>query len=68
MSRPHSPYDWDVFVSYAHVNDPPPGPSEQSWVTEFVQNAEALLAQWLGRSELVNCTALRVDGQRSSQS
>jgi hypothetical protein len=45
-------YKYDVFVSYAHVDDTPfPDPTKDGWVTTFVKCLKTRLAQKLGRSD-----------------
>lgn len=42
---------YDVFVSYAHVDNMPFPGTEQGWVSTLVETLEILLAQKLGRRE-----------------
>jgi hypothetical protein len=45
-------YKYDIFVSYAHVDDIAfPDPSKEGWVTTFVKCLKLRLAQGLGRSD-----------------
>ena len=42
-------YDWDIFVSYAHVDDMSLLDGANGWVTRFKKCLEMKLAQKLGR-------------------
>jgi hypothetical protein len=44
-------YDFDIFVSYAHVDDQPLPPSREGWVTTFTACVKTRLAQKLGRND-----------------
>jgi hypothetical protein len=58
-------FDFDIFVSYAHVDDEPVAGAEQGWVTNFVRCIKAQLARKLGRN---NAYALWMDHDlRSSE-
>jgi hypothetical protein len=46
-----SNYDYDIFVSYAHVDDQLLPPAAQGWVTTFATCVKTKLAQKLGRSD-----------------
>jgi hypothetical protein len=46
-------YEFDVFVSYAHVDDIPMG-VDRGWVSTFIDYLQPLLAQRLGRLETIN--------------
>jgi len=46
---PH--YKYDIFVSYAHVDNKPLPGADKGWVTTLVQALETRLSQRLGRSE-----------------
>jgi hypothetical protein len=49
MSKPS--FEFDVFVSYAHVDNEPIYPAELGWVSVLVQNLGHYLAKRLGRRE-----------------
>jgi len=42
-------YEYDIFVSYAHVDDDPLAGASKGWVTTFVSSLKIRLAQKLGR-------------------
>ena len=44
-------YDYDIFVSYAHVDDQPMPGAAQGWVTTFANCIKTKLAQKLGRND-----------------
>jgi TIR domain len=44
-------YDYDIFVSYAHVDDLPLPGAAQGWVTTFTTCLKTKLAQKLGRND-----------------
>ena len=44
-------YDYDIFVSYAHVDDRPMPGAAQGWVTTFANCIKTKLAQKLGRND-----------------
>ena len=44
-------YEYDVFVSYAHVNNSPVEGAKQGWVDTLVANLRSALGRKLGRSE-----------------
>jgi hypothetical protein len=44
-------YDYDVFVSYAHVDDQLLANDDRGWVTTFTNYLQTRLAQKLGRSD-----------------
>jgi hypothetical protein len=44
-------YEYDVFVSYAHVDDQPEPGEEKGWVTTLVSSLKTKLAQKLGRND-----------------
>jgi hypothetical protein len=44
-------YKFDVFVSYAHVNNEPVAKADQGWVDTLVANLQSRLGSKLGRSE-----------------
>lgn len=46
-----APMNYDIFISYAHVNDDPLPPATKGWVTTFVVGLKNKLAQELGRKE-----------------
>jgi TIR domain len=46
---PH--YTYDIFVSYAHVDDLPEPVTQEGWVTTLVQGLKKRLAQKLGRND-----------------
>ena len=46
-----SPMKYDVFISYAHVNDEPLPPAVKGWVTTFVAGLKSKLAEEIGRRE-----------------
>ena len=46
---PH--YTYDIFVSYAHVDDLPESVTQEGWVTTLVQGLKKRLAQKLGRND-----------------
>jgi TIR domain len=46
-----SNYEFDVFVSYAHVDNDPIYPAEHGWVSVLIQNLGNFLAKRLGRRE-----------------
>lgn len=46
-------YEYDVFISYAHVDDTPDAGCETGWVTELVAGLRRQLAQNLGREAIV---------------
>src|SRR5262249_31528415 len=46
-----SGYDFDVFISYAHVDNEPIDPAKGGWVSVFIQNLSRYLAKQLGRRE-----------------
>jgi hypothetical protein len=52
MSNGSQP-DYDIFVSYAHVNDEPPPFVERGWVSTFVETMKRYLAEELGRRDYV---------------
>jgi len=39
----------DLFISYCHLDNRPPGDSQQGWVTQFHQDVATRLGQLLGR-------------------
>ena len=43
--------EYDVFVSYAHVDDQPLFGAERGWVTVLVENLKSILARKLGRAD-----------------
>jgi TIR domain len=45
------PYEFDVFISYAHVDNEPIYPAEYGWVSVLVENLRRFLAKRLGRRE-----------------
>jgi TIR domain len=45
-------YEYDVFVSYAHVDNIATDPSEQGWVDALHRNFERSLAMRLGRQDM----------------
>jgi hypothetical protein len=47
-----SKYDFDVFVSYAHVDNEPIYPVERGWVSTLVETLNGYAAQKIGRREL----------------
>jgi hypothetical protein len=46
-----SDYDFDIFLSYAHVDDQPLPPAPQGWITTFTTCVRTKLAQKLGRND-----------------
>jgi hypothetical protein len=44
-------YDFDIFVSYAHVDDQPLPPASQDWLTTLTNCIKTRLAQKLGRND-----------------
>ncbi len=42
------PYEHDIFISYAHIDDTPLMAGEEGWVSEFHKSLEALVKQILG--------------------
>jgi hypothetical protein len=44
-------FDYDIFVSYAHVDDEPVAGADHGWVTHLVRCLKAQLARKLGRSD-----------------
>lgn len=42
------PYEHDIFISYAHIDDTPLMSGEEGWVSEFHKTLEALVKQILG--------------------
>ncbi len=42
------PYEHDIFISYAHIDDTPLMAGEGGWVSEFHKSMEALVKQILG--------------------
>jgi TIR domain len=44
-------YTYDIFVSYAHVDDLPEPVTQEGWVTTLVQGLKKRLAQKLGRND-----------------
>ena len=42
------PYEHDIFISYAHIDDTPLMTGEEGWVSEFHKTLEALVKQILG--------------------
>ncbi len=44
-------FDYDVFISYAHVDDRPSVGAQSGWVTNLARELETVLAQKLGREE-----------------
>src|SRR5215471_7687869 len=46
-------YEHDVFVSYAHVDDHPLPGAKDGWVATLVDGLRVLLAEQLGRSEVL---------------
>lgn len=43
------PYEHDIFISYAHIDDTPLMAGEEGWVTEFHKALDALVKQILGK-------------------
>jgi hypothetical protein len=50
-------FRYDVFVSYAHVDNVPLEGADKGWVTIFIKNLENYLARKLGR----NCASIWID-------
>ncbi len=46
-----SPWEFDVFVSYAHVDNEPIYPAELGWVSVLIDNLDRYLAKKIGRRE-----------------
>ncbi len=46
---PH--YDYDIFVSYAHVDDEPLAGADKGWISTLISCVKTRLAQILGRSD-----------------
>jgi hypothetical protein len=44
-------YEYDIFVSYAHVDDDPLPGANEGWVSTLVRSLKTRLAQKLGRSD-----------------
>lgn len=44
-------YEYDIFISYAHVDDIPDAGAEKGWVTTLINSLRTRLAQRLGRSD-----------------
>lgn len=44
-------FDFDIFVSYAHVDDEPVASGADGWITSFVRCVKVQLARKLGRSD-----------------
>ncbi len=44
-------FEFDLFVSYAHVDDEPVAGADQGWVTNFVRSVKTRLACKLGRGD-----------------
>ncbi len=42
---------YDIFISYAHVDDEPQPPAKAGWVTTFVKGLKTKLNQELGRKD-----------------
>jgi nucleotide-binding universal stress UspA family protein len=51
-------YEHDVFVSYSHVDNQPPGGYAKGWVTEFLDELNRRVCRYLGR---VNATSIWMD-------
>ena len=45
-------YQYDVFVSYAHIDDEPLPGAEDGWISTFHSHLVKILAQQLGRSDI----------------
>ena len=45
-------YKYDIFVSYAHVDDQPLPGAEEGWVTTLIKGLKTGLNQKLGRSDI----------------
>jgi|GEM_PF-3180534 len=45
-------YQYDIFISYAHVDNDPYVKGEEGWVDQFCRSLKSLLAQQLGRDKL----------------
>jgi hypothetical protein len=59
-------YEWDLFISYATVDNRPPPGVEKGWVTTLVAALETTINQKLGRNEA--CKIWRDEEQRSADS
>lgn len=43
-------FDWDLFISYAHIDNQPRLPEEEGWISRFHATLETLLSMRLGRA------------------
>jgi hypothetical protein len=42
-------FDWDVYISYAHIDDAPRTPGEEGWISRFHRSLETMLSMRMGR-------------------
>ena len=59
-------FEYDIFISYAHVDNALLTGQEKGWIQEFYENLDVLLAQRFGRSGLVKIwwDSKKLDGSK----
>jgi len=46
-------FQWDVFISYAHIDNQPLTPEQKGWVTLFHRTLQTLLSQQIGAAAVI---------------